>query len=305
MTTIPVSVNGAREKTPVSAQRSATGAEPSSPIAALVRRHDRDRYQTALFAPAARRGALFALYAFNHEIARVRERVTQPTLGHIRLEWWRENIAALYDGGPLRHHPVVAALAPVIREHRLTRACFDRLIDAREADFDAEAPATLADLEDYAEGTSSPVILLALEILGVSEPAAAESGREIGIAYALAGLLRALPILSASGRPIIPTDLAKRAGFDAEKVLAHRASPRLKAAIAEIAQAARGHLGAARAMGRTIPRGATSALLPAIVAGHWLKRLEHARYDPFAPALARPDPLQIWRLAIAALHGRF
>jgi phytoene synthase len=60
-----------------------------SAVAELVRRHDRDRYMTALFAPAARREALFALYAFNYEIARVREAVTQPTLGQIRLQWWR------------------------------------------------------------------------------------------------------------------------------------------------------------------------------------------------------------------------
>ena len=65
-----------------------------SPLGELVRRHDRDRYQTALFAPADRREALFALYAFNYEIARVRESVTQPMLGQIRLQWWREVIDA-------------------------------------------------------------------------------------------------------------------------------------------------------------------------------------------------------------------
>ena len=69
-----------------------------SPLAALVRRHDRDRFQTALFAPAARREALFALYAFNYEIARVRESVREPMLGQIRLQWWREAIDAAFAG---------------------------------------------------------------------------------------------------------------------------------------------------------------------------------------------------------------
>src|SRR5271163_3052970 len=87
-----------------------------SPAAAITRRHDRDRFQTALFAPAARREALFALYAFNYEIARVREAVTQPMLGQIRLQWWRENIAAAFEGGGRRHHPVVEPLAATIRE---------------------------------------------------------------------------------------------------------------------------------------------------------------------------------------------
>ena len=98
----------------------------------MLRRHDRDRFQTALFAPAAHREALFALYAFNYEIARVREAVTQPVLGQIRLEWWRENIAAAYQNGAIRRHPIVEKLTAAIRERELTRAYFERLIEARE-----------------------------------------------------------------------------------------------------------------------------------------------------------------------------
>ncbi len=60
--------------------------------------NDRDRFQTALFAPARHREALFALYAFNYEIARVRETITEPMLGQIRLQWWREVIAAAFAG---------------------------------------------------------------------------------------------------------------------------------------------------------------------------------------------------------------
>src|SRR6267154_6142791 len=113
--------------------RSDLAGEASS-LAALVRHHDRDRYQTALFAPARRREALLALYAFNYEIARVRETVTQPMLGQIRLQWWRENIAAAFEGGPVRHHPVAEALTGSIRELPMTRNHFDRLINARETD---------------------------------------------------------------------------------------------------------------------------------------------------------------------------
>src|SRR6202051_3489994 len=85
-----------------------------SPLAALLRRHDRDRYQTALFAPADRQGALFALYAFNYEIARVRESAPQPMLGLIRLQWWREVVAAAFAGMPPRQHEVAGPLAALI-----------------------------------------------------------------------------------------------------------------------------------------------------------------------------------------------
>src|SRR5437763_2158864 len=120
MATIPRYVKEVSRTTPVPERRSAQ-ADRLSPVAALVRRHDRDRFQTVLFAPAARREALFALYAFNYEIARVRESITQPMLGQIRLQWWRENIVAAFEGGVVRHHPIVQPLAATIREFGLTR----------------------------------------------------------------------------------------------------------------------------------------------------------------------------------------
>ena len=271
----------------------------------MIRRHDRDRFQTALFAPAAQREALFALYAFNYEIARVREIVTQPTLGRIRLEWWRENIAAAFAGGAVRRHPVVEALSTAIRERGLTRLHFDRMIDAREADFADDPPASLAALEDHAEETSSRLVYLALEALGVRDPAAVEAGRDVGIAYALAGLLRALPLLTASGRPIIPADIAARAGLDFGDHRGLRSSNTLRAAVAEIAAAAEGHLRVARERRAAVAGPALPALLPAVVAGRSLTRLKHARYDPFDPALVQRDPLQSWRLAAASMRHRF
>src|ERR1700759_2884419 len=68
-------------------------SDPS--LAAGLRQHDRDRSQTALFAPAERRDALFALYAFNYEVARIRESVREPMLGLIRLQWWRDALAGI------------------------------------------------------------------------------------------------------------------------------------------------------------------------------------------------------------------
>src|SRR6267154_786638 len=148
--------------------RSDLAGEASS-LAALVRHHDRDRYQTALLAPARRRGALLALYAFNYEIARVRETVTQPMLGQIRLQWWREVLDTAYAGAPARQHPVAVPLSAVIREFGLSREPFDRLIDTRERDLADEPPASLAALEDYAEGSSAALVYLALQALGGRE----------------------------------------------------------------------------------------------------------------------------------------
>jgi NADH dehydrogenase [ubiquinone] 1 alpha subcomplex assembly factor 6 len=276
-----------------------------SPVGALVRRHDRDRFQTALFAPARSRGSLFALYAFNYEVARVREIVSEPVLGQIRLQWWRESIAAAFEGGPIRHHTVVEALTAVIRAYALTRGHFDRLIDAREEDL-GEAPwASLAALEDYAEATSARLVYLALESLGVREPAANKAAFHIGVAYALAGLLRAMPFRARAGRLIIPDDIAEQTRLDANDYRALRCTPALRAATAAIAAAASRHLVSARAHRRSIERPALPALLPAIIAERSLARLKRAGHDPFDPVLAVPDAMQSWRLAVASLRDRF
>ena len=270
-----------------------------------MRRHDRDRFQTALFAPARSRESLFALYAFNYEVARVRETVSGPVLGQIRLQWWRESIAAAFDGGPVRHHIVVEALTAVIRACALTRAHFDRLIDAREGDL-AEVPwASLAAMEDYAEATSARLVNLALEGLNVCEPAAHKAGFHIGIAYALAGLLRAMPFRARAGRLIIPDDIAEQTGLDANDYRALRSTPALRAATAAIAAAASRHLVSARGHRRSIARPALPALLPAIIAERSLARLKRAGHDPFDPALTVPDAMQNWRLAVASFRERF
>jgi NADH dehydrogenase [ubiquinone] 1 alpha subcomplex assembly factor 6 len=295
-------VKAIRRKTPFPDRRSAE-ADRLSPVAALVRRHDRDRFQTVLFAPIARREALWALYAFNYEIAIVREKVTQPTLGRIRLEWWRETIAAAFEDGPIRHHIVVEPLTAAIRERRLTRTHFDRLIDARESDLDDEAPASLTALEDYAEGTSSRLVYLALETLGVRDPAAGRVAYHVGIAYALAGLIRAMSYQAAAGR-FIPANVAARTGLDEPGYGTPRTTPALRVAAAELAAAASRHLASARAERAKIPRSALSALLPAVIARATLARLARADYDPFAPALTAPDPLQSWRFAAAMLRNR-
>ncbi|MGA8403038.1 MAG: squalene/phytoene synthase family protein, partial [Stellaceae bacterium] len=230
-------------KTAPPARRSSVAAS-LSPIASIVRSHDRDRFQTALFAPAAKREALFALYAFNYEIARVRESVREPMLGQIRLQWWREAIDAAYGDAQPRRHEVVEPLTAAIRAHHLGREHITRLIDTRERDLDDAPPPNLAALEDYAEGTSAPLIRLALEVLGAATASTFAAATEIGIAYALAGLIRAMPIHAQVGRLMIPDDIATEAGLDPADYAVLRATPALRRAVETMARAAAGHLDA-------------------------------------------------------------
>jgi NADH dehydrogenase [ubiquinone] 1 alpha subcomplex assembly factor 6 len=274
-----------------------------SPVARLVRRHDRDRFLTALFAPADRRPALFALYAFNYEVAKTREIVSEATLGRIRLQWWRESLDAVYAGGPVRHHEVVEPLAAAIHRHGLSRRHFDRLIDARERDLEDEPP---ADVKDYAEASAAPLVLLALEALDVREETALAAGRAIGTAYALAGLLRAVPFHARQKRLYLPFDRTSETGRLAERELFElRTTPELRRAARENARLAAAALDRATASRAAVPRAALPALLPAVLARADLARLARAGYDPLAPSLATADPWRSWRLTVAALRGRY
>jgi len=280
-----------------------------SAVGALVRRHDRDRYQTALFAPdPARREALFALYAFNREIARVRESVTQPMLGQIRLQWWREVIEAAFAGAAARAHEVAVPLTEAIRAYGLSRAYFDRMIDARELDLSDEPPRDMTALEEYAEGTSANLVRLALEVCGNSS--GTESDRRhlagsVGIGYALAGLLRAMPFHANIGRSYIPAEVAARVGLDPADYAALRCTPAMQRAVSEVAAAADRHLEEAQQQFRTAPPAVRPPLLPAIAAARCLARLRGADHDPFAPELRKPDTLLSWRLTWAMLAGRW
>src|SRR5665647_2013664 len=86
--------------------------------AALVREADRDRYLATLFAPAEHRDALFALYAFNIEISRVRDLAREPMPGEIRLQWWREVLSGERQGEGAAH-PVAAALMASLKQYAI------------------------------------------------------------------------------------------------------------------------------------------------------------------------------------------
>src|SRR5258708_22043089 len=131
---------------------------------ALVRTADRDRFLAALFAPAEHRGALHALYAFNIEIARVREIIREPLAGEIRLQWWSDAIAGK-AAGEVAANPVAAALLAAVARYRLPTELLTALIAARRFDLYDDPMRTLADFNAYAGATSAGVIELAARML--------------------------------------------------------------------------------------------------------------------------------------------
>jgi phytoene synthase len=236
--------------------------------AAHVRRADPDRYFTALFAPAERRPFLLALYAFNHEIARIGESVSEPMLGAIRLEWWRETVQSAMEGAP-RNHDVARALAAGFADHPLPLDLFEALLTARAFDSAGEQFADLAALETYVDATSGNLMRLAARLLGADDSAVGAAG----LAYGLTGLLRAVPFHASQRRLYLPLDLLKAAGLSPDDIFAGRGAAKLQAVMAQIAARARVHYG--RAHKGPKMRTGLAAVLPASLVPLYLRRLRY------------------------------
>jgi phytoene synthase len=251
-------------------------------LAELVRRHDPDRFLTALFAPPEQRDALLTLYAFNHELARARETVSEPPLALIRLQWWREVV-----DGARRRHEVAGPLREAIDSGRLDRRDLLSLIDAREAEA-APAFETMAEWRDYVLATAGGVAVAAGRLLDAPDP---EALRPSGAAYGIAGLLRSIPAHSRQGRCLLPADLLAQYGLVPEDVIAKPSSAALHHAMQQIA-----HEGLILLRRPRLPRRAIAAALPAVLAKRDLRR---APRFPQQRGLA--DRLAV---VVAALSGR-
>ncbi len=242
---------------------------------ALVRAADKDRYIATLFAPAEHRGALYALYAFNLEVARVREAAREPLAGEIRLQWWSDVLIGT-GRGEVDANPVAAALRTTMARYALPPHRLVAVIDAHRFDLYDEPMRTLAELESYGEGASSSLIALAAQVLGAAGESLAPLARHAGIAYAVAGLLKAFPIHVARGQLFVPLELLDRHGTDRQGAAMRPATPQLRAALAELRHSARRHLAEARQLLKASPPAVVPALLPLALAGPTLARMEQS-----------------------------
>lgn len=158
----------------------------------MVKEGDVDHYLCSLFAAPDKRARLFALYAFNQELARTAHRVSEPMLGEIRLEWWRETLDGFAREEVRRHH-VAESLYAVQREHSLSAGDLRRLIDVRRLDIGGDALPSVDRAVHYAEEGAGTLAALACAILwsgeGEINAQTRETARAAGCAYGLARLL--------------------------------------------------------------------------------------------------------------------
>ena len=160
----------------------------SEPTLLHLKSVDPDRLRAALFADREGCQRLQILYAFHYELAKVPELVSEPMIGQIRYQWWRDAVAEIYEGRPVRQHEIATPLAKVLIAYDVPRLWVDRLIDGRERDLDPRPFANLEEAKVYCRQTSGVLMQIAVKLLR-SEPD--DAVLAAGEAWGLTGLARA------------------------------------------------------------------------------------------------------------------
>lgn len=255
----------------------------------LVRQHDSDRFFLSLLTPAKTRPALWALFAFNYEIAKTRELVSETTTGLIRLTWWREAIEEIYAGKEPRAHQVVTDLAQAIRDFDLQQEHFETLVFAREFDVEDKSPATLEGLIHYCDYTTTPLSRLALQVIGAGQ--SDEMVRSASINYALIGLIRSVPYMLVQRRCYLPENILGEHGLSPQKLFDFNQKEKLPGIIQEV-------------MSAKLPyRKSGVRLLDAMnkLCGLYEKQMIVCDYDVFHPSLLAPPAFKQLRVTLGSL----
>ncbi|TIV00585.1 MAG: phytoene/squalene synthase family protein [Mesorhizobium sp.] len=268
-----------------------------------VRAADHDRYVSALYAPEDKREALFSLYAFNAEISGIRDRIREALPGEVRLQWWRDVIAA-EDAGAGTGHPVADALTATISAHRLPKSAFENMLEARIFDLYDDPMPSRTDLEGYCGETAAALIQLAAMVLDpVEAPRFAELAGRAGCAQAMTGLLLLLPLHRQRGQCFVPADILAAAGFSPEEFVAGDGGPGAQRAVAAMMALAQEHLAAFESGASALPVSLRPAFLPLALSRAYLSKMGSSPHSPLKRVAQLSALRRHWLLLRRATRG--
>ena len=279
-------------------------SQPALSLSAeFLKANDKDRYFATLVLPEPQREAIQALYAFNADVATVRDRAREPAPGEIRLQWWVDAIKG--EGhGAVRQNPIAAGLLDPIAAYQLPASvALQRLIAARRFDLYDDPMPDVQSFEGYAGETVSVLYQLSAMILnGGAEVETGDAAGHLGVAQALVGHLRAFGLNAARGRIFLPWSIFAANGVREGELFAGQASEGLLAAHAQLIDLAREHLGKAEVAIAALPKPLRPAFAQAALQRIYLKGVERQSETPFAPPAEVADWRKIAALSLWALR---
>ncbi|VAW62686.1 Phytoene synthase [hydrothermal vent metagenome] len=165
-------------------------------------------YSSFRFLPELKRRAITALYAFCREVDDVVDECKDETVARQTLNWWREEVSALYKDNAARPvtHPVILALQSLRNDFNLSETHLLEIIDGMEMDLDIHQYPTFEALSLYCYRAASVVGLLSAEIFGFNHPDTLKYAKDLGMAFQLTNILRDVREDAQRGRVYLPQD---------------------------------------------------------------------------------------------------
>ncbi len=261
----------------------------------LVKTYDRDRYWSALFAPEPARWHLLTLYAFNVELSRIAEQVSEPMFGELRLQWWRDALE-LSAGGERSGHPVADALARTRIGFGLPDALLNDMIDARIFDIGRAPMADIPALKAYLTKTAGSLFRLGCLVTGARGEESERACEHAAMAYGLTGLLRALPYHASRGQLFLPAVHFVQHNLDIDDILRGVEKPQLRKALGALMAAARRYLASFRTEAGKLPPETLPVFLPLALAEAHLDKLASPDHRPLAHIAGLNPAYRYWLL---------
>jgi phytoene/squalene synthetase len=212
-----------------------------------------------------------------------------------RLQEWKEAVQCLYQDSS-SSHPTIRLLQSVLEKRSLSQKYFDKILLARELDIDRKQYPTIESLMEHVEMSCGSLFHLILQSGGIDQSdknsATYQAVHDIGIGHGLANALRtSIPVVSATGKIIIPYDLCQKYGVRSPRYLLsalgmgdEECREHLQNAVGEISKIARDHIANARSRRSEILKYSdgeqvVSTFLPVLASDVFLDRLENHNYD--------------------------
>lgn len=256
----------------------------------LVRNLDYENYLCVLLLPKRFRTSVFAVRAFNVELARVQDSVSDPNIGRMRLQFWRDSLDDIYKDHPPQQ-PVALELAQAVSKHKLMKRWFSRLIDARESNLSNRPYQTTEALEEHSEKAVSSVLYLILECLGIKDVQADHAASHLGKAIGLVTLLRATPFHGSRGKVYLPNDIMMKHSVSHEDIIRGKTAQSVKDVAYDLASSAHIHLTTAKPLIAKLPKSASRAFLPMVPCQAYLSKIQQVDFDIFHPTLRERNHL--------------
>ena len=271
----------------------------------LVRVNDLDRYLSTLLAGTNRQRGLFALYAFDVEISNIAGQVSEPAIGEIRLQWWRDTIDDIY-GDACDHHPIAKELQSAVKQYDLPKHLFTNLIDAHQFDLYSDPMASLDDLLAYQTATSVAITELAAQVLfGENTAKIAFPIEKAGMAQGLTKLLNSIPLQISRHQCFIPANMLAKHDLDSTHLLAREYSNGMRQIFEQLTQIIVEQLKQLRHEQSTLKKEVLPAFFPASLAGLTLKSLiADDNHNPLKQPVTVSQLKMQWHLMKCSLFKR-